>query len=126
MKVAEGQLAALIEGLLSEKQDITNRRDSQSVGASPLCRVERRHAANDWRYRRQGVVATFATRIAQTFAVFFGSYVKTCAKTAHETLRIAKIVAVDKRRRAALAACFFAFFSLFPSQTHSANLSTTP
>ncbi|WP_143748120.1 hypothetical protein [Burkholderia sp. JKS000303] len=81
-------------------------------------------AANDSTFHRP-LPAQLASP-AQKASVFFRSCAKNCAKSARFLLNSANFAPVNKRQRAALAACFFGFFSLFPSDTHSANLSTTP
>lgn len=125
MKVVEGRLAALIEEILVYKQANSGVCVVRPV-SSPLCQIEPAVAANDASYQSHGALA-IATRLpAHTFSIFFAKRVKTCAKTAQKATRFVKTLAGDKRKRAALAACFFAFFSLFPSTTHRANLSTAP
>lgn len=86
-------------------------------------------AANDSHWQAPAArrrAAELSKRSESYLSVFFRTYAKRCAKSAWDLLNGVKFRAVDKRLRAALAACFFGFFSLFPSDTHSANLSTTP
>ncbi|HZZ06871.1 hypothetical protein [Paraburkholderia sp.] len=125
MQVVEGRLAALIEEILVRKQPDSASCAVRKVDGVPVVHIRACEAANDPFFvaRRSAPIFAFGFR---KVTVFFKGYVKNCAKSAQSALQIAKTLAVDKRRRAALAACFFAFFSAFPSDIHSANLSTTP
>lgn len=130
MKTVE---AALIERIVGEYLDGVERRvtadlSDQAVVSSHFCHVRRvsfapGEAANEpyFDHRKRSV-----TDRLRELAIFFETWVKNCAKSARTRLENINFAPVDKRQRATLAACFFAFFSLFPSNTHSANLSTTP
>lgn len=125
MKVVEGQLAALIEEILVVKQ-CNSESTVRRIEGTLVRHFRPATAANDARYQTPCALVVAANTVARSWSIFFEKRVKTCAKSAQNAARFVKALAVNRRRRAALAACFFAFFSLFPSNTHSANLSTTP
>ncbi|WP_175992344.1 hypothetical protein [Burkholderia vietnamiensis] len=126
MKVVESQLAAMIEDILYREQHASDACARRAIEATPICRLEFRPAANDAMFRYEPDAPPLGDDLAQLLFVFFLVRVKTCAKSAEKALHFAKSLTVSKRQRAALAACFLSFFSFFPSDTHSANLSTAP
>lgn len=126
MKVVEGRIAALVAEILVSKQDIEENRRVTCVPGGTVSQIRRGAAANDETYARSDSRLAGARKVAWSSLIFFEGCVKKYAKSAQETLSFAKTLAVNKRQRAALAACFLSFFSLFPSDTHSANLSTAP
>ena len=93
----------------------------QAQASDPLQSIghEWSGAAND---------ATFGRTAPRTqkLAIFFDSCANICAKTARNLLKNAVFAGRQRGSRKALAACFFAFFLIFPVPSCSANLSTTP
>jgi hypothetical protein len=126
MKSVEGQLAALIEEILVEKQSDTRKFLAAEAHSASVCRIRQAEAANDGHYSLGLTTSMVTTALLHSLSVFFDNYVKSCAKSAHNVAEFAKKLVIHRRRRAALAACFFGFFCLFPSNSHSANLSTAP
>jgi hypothetical protein len=126
MKVVEGCLATLIADILVKNQSDNGIPVTKRVVGSPVSRIRTQQSANDDVYAVKRPLMVRACKAGSKLFVFFDFCVKTCAKSARFSFKWVKAVSVNKRQRAALAACFFGFFSLFPSDTHCANLSTTP
>jgi hypothetical protein len=126
MRAVEGRLAALIEEFLLEKQADRDDLPKSALETVTVSQVSRGPAANDQFFAGRVSRSPGNVRAWRFGAVFFADYAKKCAKSVYKSIGFAKSVTANKRQRAALAACFFGFFSLFPSDTDSANLSTTP
>ena len=119
MKVVEGQLASIIEKILFEKQALTCWRGLNS-------QVPPYAAANDAVFVAVPDAERLRWRPFHDLVVFFAECAKDCAKSAANLSVFAKLRRAGKRRRVAVAACFFGLFSVSLHNFNSANLSTTP
>jgi hypothetical protein len=90
----------------------------------PVCGAQRRmkDAANDVSWRPKKSASGAKPDLLSCYLVC----AKKLAKLLDFLLLFGNFAMPVKRRRAALAACFIGFFSLFPSDSSCAKLSTTP